>query len=296
MLRRTHIKIRGIILIITPDEKDLGGFSVKRSLPNAGRKMVGPWVFFDHFGPAHFVAGEGIDVRPHPHIGLATVSYLFKGEILHRDNLGYVQAIKPGEINLMVAGRGIVHSERTGLELRATGHTLHGLQLWLALPDMAQETEPGFYHYPAGSIPKMQKEGVCLRVMIGEAYDMVSPVITHSPTLYVEAKMSKDFVLDIPQIPEVAIYVLSGRLIHKSKILHTNQMLIIDSGAVESLSALSDSHLVIIGGEPVGRRHIWWNFVSNSKDRIEQAKQQWQRQGFDKVPEETEYIPLPDKS
>ena len=281
-------------MIIEPDEKDLGGFSVRRSLPDARQKMVGPWIFFDHMGPAQFAVGQGIDVRPHPHIGLATVTYLFEGEILHRDNLGYVQAIQPGAINLMVAGRGIVHSERTAPAVREAEHRLHGLQLWLALPDEYQEIEPAFYHYSATEIPGLKNADVDLRVMIGEAYGLVSPVKTYSPTLYVEAKLKATAPLVLPDTDELAIYVVNGELEYSDTILQAQQMLILEQSSVRNVKALSDAHVVMIGGSTVGQRYIWWNYVSNSRQRIEKAKKQWQQGEFAEVPGESEFIPLPD--
>jgi hypothetical protein len=256
--------------------------------------MVGPWIFFDHFGPTDFTAGQGIDVRPHPHIGLATVTYLISGEILHRDSLGSVQPIQPGAINLMVAGRGIVHSERTGPELRAAGHTLHGLQLWLALPDDLQECEPAFYHHVADSIPARYEDGVSIRVMIGEAFGLLSPVKRFASSLYAEVKLKAGASLQLPAIPEIAVYVVSGTVTLKDEKLERHQMSVIDNPSSGLLAAVNDSHIIVIGGVPVGERFIWWNFVSNNRQRIQQAKQQWQRQEFEPVPEETEFIPLPD--
>lgn len=282
-------------MILKPNTHNLGGFAVRRSLPHAGRKMVGPWIFFDHFGPTDFTAGQGIDVRPHPHIGLATVTYLISGEILHRDSLGSVQTIQPGAINLMVAGRGIAHSERTGPELRAAGHTLHGLQLWLALPDDLQECEPAFYHHAADSIPARHGDGVSIRVMIGEAFGLLSPVKQFASSLYAEVKLEAGAGLQLPAISEIAVYVVSGTVTLQDEKLERHQMSVIDNPSSESVAAEKKSHVVIIGGAPVGERFIWWNFVSNDRQRIEQAKQQWQRREFEPVPEETEFIPLPDR-
>ena len=281
-------------MLVKPEEKDLGGFSVRRSLPDVMQKMVGPWIFFDHMGPAQFPAGQGIDVRPHPHIGLATVTYLFEGEILHRDNLGYVQAIQPGAINLMVAGQGIVHSERTPPKIRKTEHRLHGLQLWLALADEYQEVEPAFYHYSVAMIPAIKKAGADLRVVIGEAYDLIAPVKTYSPTLYVEAKLAEAATLALPNSEELAIYIVDGELEYSDTTLHSNQMLILEQDSAKMIKAITATHMVMIGGSPVGPRHIWWNLVSNDKQRIEKAKQQWKKGEFPKVPGESEFIPLPD--
>lgn len=280
-------------MIIKSQKKDLGGFSVRRCLPDANRKMVGPWIFFDHFGPVDFAAGEGIDVRPHPHIGLATVTYLFAGEIVHRDSLGYVQTIRPGEINLMIAGKGIVHSERTGLELRAKGHKLHGLQTWLALPDDYQETESAFYHYGDDEIPVSHKDGVSFRVLMGEAFGLKSPVLTYSETLYAEVRLAADATLQLPCYSEIAVYVVSGELSCAEQNVRLGELIVLDDFESSSLHATTDVRIAIFGGDPVGHRHIWWNFVSNSTQRIEHAAQQWRRREFKPVPGDDEFIPLP---
>lgn len=285
----------GIEMVIEPHEKDLGGFTVRRCLPAPERKMVGPFIFFDHAGPAAFPPGEGIDVRPHPHINLATITYLFEGEILHRDNLGMVQPIRPGEINLMVAGRGIVHSERTGPETRAAGHTLHALQLWIALPEEDEETEPSFHHYDAAELPTRNTGGVSLRVMIGNAYGMKSPVRTFSPTLYVEASLDKGATLALPEnVTERGLYIVSGQLRAGDSPINSQQMVIFDRTEDIMLTALEPTRLAIIGGEPLGKRKVWWNFVSSRPERIEEAKADWLENRFERVPGETEFIPLPE--
>lgn len=281
-------------LLIKPHKKDLGGFSVRRVLPAAERRMVGPWVFFDHMGPAEFPAGEGVNVRPHPHVNLATVTYLFEGEILHRDSLGSLQAIKPGDINLMVAGSGIVHSERERPEVRASAHALHGLQLWLALPEADEETAPGFYHYPAAAIPSLELDGVPLRVMIGSAYGLTSPVKTHAQTLYVEASLQSGQSLTLPLAPERAVYVAQGELKARDQVIPQYTMAVFSAHSEIEVLATADSRIAIIGGESLGERHMWWNFVSSRKERIEQAKMDWQEGRFPKVPgDEEEFIPLP---
>ncbi len=286
---------RAIEMIIEPHEKDLGGFTVRRCLPAPERKMVGPFIFFDHAGPAEFRPGEGIDVRPHPHINLATLTYLFEGEILHRDNLGMVQPIKPGEINLMVAGKGIVHSERTGPEARNAGHTLHALQLWIALPESDEEIEPSFHHYDSDELPTLSSAGVTLRVMIGDAYGLSSPVRTFSPTLYVEASLEPGASLELPdQVSERGLYVVSGGVKLQERALLPQQMIVFDQSKGLRLTATEPTRLAIIGGEPVGKRKVWWNFVSSRPERIEQAKRDWVEGRFEKVPGETEFIPLPD--
>jgi redox-sensitive bicupin YhaK (pirin superfamily) len=285
---------QGLELILNPVEKDLGEFVVRRLLPAAARRMVGPWIFFDHMGPAHFPAGQGIKVRPHPHIGIATVTYLFEGEILHRDSLGSVQAIRPGDINLMICGQGIVHSERERPELTAIDHVLHGLQLWLALPEQDEEIEPSFHHYPDASIPALDVAGVPVRVMIGSAYGAVSPVKTCSDTLYVEAHLQPGQSLVLPHAQERAVYIASGGLQAQATELPAHSMTIFSSQAVVAVTATVESRIAIIGGAPVGERFIAWNFVSSRKQRIEQAKRDWAEGRFTKVPgDEVEFIPLP---
>lgn len=281
-------------LIIQPKDKDLGEFSVRRTLPSAKRKMVGPWIFFDHMGPATFEAGSGINVRPHPHIGIATVTYLFDGEILHRDSLGSVQAITPGDINLMLAGRGIVHSERERPEISAVSHSLHGLQLWLALPRALEETAPAFYHYPSADIPALEVSGVPLRVMMGTAFGATSPVKTFSDTLYVEAHLQPGQRLPLPLADERAVYVAQGGLRSGDSEIPEHAMAMFLNGQAAELEAVAESRIAIIGGERFDRRFIEWNFVSSDKERIEQAKADWVEGRFDKVPgDEEEYIPLP---
>ncbi|NMH65071.1 pirin family protein [Shewanella salipaludis] len=284
-----------IELLIRPRDKDLGGFSVRRSLPTTERKMVGPWIFFDHMGPAQFPAGEGINVRPHPHINLATVTYLFEGEILHRDSLGSVQAIRPGDINLMVAGRGLVHSERERPEVRRVPHRLHGLQLWLALPQACEEIEPAFYHYPNAEIPSVTVAGVPVRVMMGTAYGVTSPVKTYAETLYLEAHLQAGQSLLLPDAAERGLYVAYGELKVRDTLLPLHSMTVFSSAAGVVVEAVEESRIAIIGGESLGQRHIEWNFVSSRKERIEQAKRDWQAGRFPKVPGDAEeFIPLPE--
>ncbi|NAX46312.1 hypothetical protein CAG70_04795 [Photobacterium halotolerans] len=281
--------------ILTAKDKDLGGFSVRRLLPTAQQKMVGPWIFFDHMGPANFPAGEGINVRPHPHIGIATVTYLFEGEILHRDSLGSLQPIKPGDINLMVAGKGIVHSERERYEVTAVDHILHGLQLWLALPLADEECEPAFYHYPDDTIPSLNIDGVPVRVLMGTAFGVTSPVQTFAETLYVEADLQPGQRFTLPMADERAIYIAKGHVTAKDSDLPEHSMAIVSQQEGITIEATEPSRIAIIGGENVGTRYIEWNFVSSRKARIEQAKTDWRNQDFPLVPgDETEFIPLPD--
>jgi redox-sensitive bicupin YhaK (pirin superfamily) len=280
---------------IRPAEKDLGEFTVRRVLPHVERRSVGPFVFFDHMGPAEFPPGEGIQVRPHPHIGLATVTFLFDGEIIHRDSLEYVQPIRPGAVNLMTAGRGIVHSERAGDDLHETS-SLHGIQLWMALPLDEEECEPAFEHYPANQIPEFEVGDVKTHLIMGEAYGHSSPVKTRSETLYIECKMPAGSVLDLPgSWKELGAYVVSGKVALGDEQFEPGFMFFADAGQGMHLEAREDCHLVILGGDPLGKRIVWWNLVSSSRERIELAKSDWEEGRFPRIPGETEFIPLPEK-
>jgi redox-sensitive bicupin YhaK (pirin superfamily) len=284
-----------IELVLQPRVKDLGGFSVRRLFPTARRKMVGPWIFFDHMGPADFPPGEGINVRPHPHINLATVTYLFEGEILHRDSLGSVQAIRPGDINLTVAGRGIVHSERERPEAMAKARRLHGLQLWFALPEAEEECEPAFLHYASADLPRAEVGGVQVRVMMGSAYGVTSPVRTYAGALYVEAHLKPGQKLLLPQAAERALYVAEGELKALDMALPEHSMAILDDTPGVAVEAVAESRIALVGGDPVGTRFIDWNFVSSRKERIEQARANWKAGRFPLVPGDSEeFIPLPD--
>jgi hypothetical protein len=259
--------------------------------------MVGPFTFFDQMGSAVFARGQGIDVRPHPHIGLATVTYLFEGEILHRDSLGFQQLIRPGDINWMTAGRGIVHSERTPEVQRQSGSRLHGLQLWVALPLAHEETIPSFHHHPGATLPERYHGGVQLRVLAGTAYDMTSPVEILSPLFYVEAVMSAGSELALPTgHEERAVYVVHGALRCGAERAEAGRMLVFAKEAKVVVRAEPATRIVLLGGAPLdGKRHIDWNFVSSSKDRLEQAKRDWKEGRFPKVPgDDVELIPLPE--
>lgn len=281
--------------IIPSRVKDLGEFSVRRILPSAKQHMVGPWIFFDHMGPAEFSAGNGVNVRPHPHINLATVTYLFDGETLHRDSLGSKQAIRPGDINLMVAGKGITHSEREREEVRNHDHTIHGLQLWHALPETEEETDPAFYHYPSGEIPSTDVNNIPIRLLMGSAYGISSPVKTFSETLYLEADIPAGGTLQLPLIEELAIYVVNGHIECDSQTVPAFHMAVCDDRSAPVITATEDTRLAIIGGGKMSKRYIEWNFVSSRKERIEQAKEDWKHQRFAKVPnDEEEFIPLPE--
>ncbi|MEE2002509.1 pirin family protein [Alkalimonas sp. MEB108] len=283
-----------IELIIDPKPKDLGGFSVRRSLPVRERRSIGPWIFFDEMGVAEFAAGSGINVRPHPHVNLATVTYLFEGEILHRDSLGSYQPITPGDINLMVAGKGIVHSERERPEVTARDHRLHGLQLWMALPEADEEIEPAFYHYPASSIPGTMVDDVPVRVLIGKAYGLTSPVKTFYQTLYLEAELEPGQSLTLPNSPERGLYLASGQLQLQDSPVTAHQLVVLGDAEGVQITATKPSRIALIGGEAIGKRYMEWNFVSSRKERLEQAKQDWQQGRFPKVPgDEAEWIPFP---
>jgi hypothetical protein len=283
------------IVHLVPHERDLGGFAVRRLLPQVARRALGPFTFFDEMGPAQFAPGEGMDVRPHPHIGLATVTYLFEGEIVHRDSLGTELTITPGAVNWMTAGRGIVHSERTGPELRARGHTLHGLQLWVALPVEHEEIVPAFSHYAATELPTVAVPGADIRVLIGAAYGASSPVHTLSPTVYLDVKLAAGATLDVPaDYAERGLYLLLGELDIEGLPLARGTLAVLPEGRVVRVRAASEARWVLVGGAPLeGKRHIEWNFVSSSRERIERAKEDWTAQRFPKVPGEDEFIPLP---
>jgi len=283
-----------IALRIEPDTKDLGEFTVRRTLPDKRRQRVGPFIFFDHMGPADFPPGTGVNVRSHPHIGLATITYLFDGEILHRDSLGCVQPIRPGEVNWMTAGKGIVHSEKVREEILATGQHLHGIQTWVALPVEHEETDPRFEHYSANDIPALNQDGADIRVIIGTAYGASSPVRTESETLYVELKMDAGASLSLPQTEELAVYVVSGAVSVDGESLTPCELAVLEDNATGSIGATSDAHVMLCGGAALeGDRIVWWNFVSSSRDRLEQAKKDWNEGRFDPVPGEPDFIPLP---
>jgi redox-sensitive bicupin YhaK (pirin superfamily) len=281
--------------IVVPHTRDLGGFSVRRVLPAIERRMVGPFVFFDQMGPALFEPGTGIDVRPHPHIGLATVTYLFEGEILHRDTLGSVQAIRPGEINWMTAGRGIAHSERTGPETRAAGGRLAGIQSWVALPKDDEETEPGFAHHGAAALPIVAGDGKEVRLLIGAAFGARSPVRTFSETLYADIALAAGAQLEVPHEPEErALYLVEGTIAIAGEEFAPGRLLVLRPATEIVVAARSATRLMLLGGAPLdGPRHVWWNFVSSSHDRIEQAKADWQAGRFAGIPGESDFIPLP---
>jgi len=283
--------------LLAGHQKDLGGgFLVRRLLPAAARRSVGPFVFFDHFGPSLETPDVNHDVRPHPHIGLATVTYLFEGAQMHRDSVGSLQLIEPGAINWMTAGRGIVHSERRPESLRDTSYVNHGLQLWVALPREAEEVAPSFEHTPAAAIPELQAGDATVRVLVGEAFGQHSPVHTLAPTLYLDIQLPTGGRFELPALAsEMALYAVQGELLVDGQAVPMQQMAVLGSDTVH-LSANAATRLVVIGGAPLdGPRHMWWNFVSSRKERIAQAADDWLAQRIGQVLGETEFIPLPEQ-
>lgn len=288
---------KAIDVILRPHERDLGAFSVRRTLPSIQRRRVGPFVFFDHMGPAVLEPGHPINVRPHPHIGLATVTYLFVGEILHRDSLGFVQAIRPGAVNWMVAGRGIVHSERGTEDQREHGGPIHGIQLWLGLPLAHEEAEPKFVHHPAETIPSLSLPGAAIRVVLGRAFGLTSPVEVLSDMHYVEVCLQENAEIVVPdEHEERAAYVVEGTVAIENETIEAGSMVVFHPHTTPTIQSVGPARIMLLGGEPLdGERHIFWNFVSSSKERIEQAKADWREGRFSKVPgDEVEFIPLPE--
>jgi redox-sensitive bicupin YhaK (pirin superfamily) len=282
--------------LLLPATKDLGGgFTVRRLLPAASRQAVGPFLFFDHFGPLTQAAGDAHDVRPHPHIGLATVTYLLEGAMLHSDSTGAVQRIEPGAINWMTAGRGIVHSERTPADQRGITRRLHGLQMWCALPEADEEVEPAFAHTPAGAIPEMEVGGASVRVLVGSAFGADSPVLTRSPTLLLDIRLHDGAAFPLPPAAERAVYGVDQAFQIDGQTVEPHQMMLIEPGSEPMISAEADATVFLIGGEPLGRRHLYWNFVSSRKERIVQAADDWAAGRFAMVAGDSEFIPLPER-
>ncbi|AMX91961.1 pirin family protein [Mesorhizobium sp. M7A.F.Ca.CA.002.10.1.1] len=286
-----------IELMVIPNAKDIGGFQVRRALPTAKRRLVGPFIFFDRMGPAILRAGQALDVRPHPHIGLSTVTYLFDGKIRHRDSLGTEMVIQPGDVNLMTAGRGIVHSERTPEELRGAPMSVSGLQTWLALPDDKEEVAPVFENTGALRLPEIDAEGVNGRLIIGDFQGLRSPVRADSETLYADLRLAPGASVKIPaDAEERAIYTLEGEVSISGDVFPAERLLVFRPGDEIVVSSQTGAHFMLFGGASLGsKRYIWWNFVSSSKERIEQAKEEWKTGRFDIVPgDEEEFIPLPE--
>ncbi|KQT14585.1 pirin [Methylobacterium sp. Leaf399] len=291
-----HFTCDAIKTLIVPRSRDLGSFAVRRALPSTECRMVGPFIFFDQMGPSEFLLGQGMDVRPHPHIGLSTVTYLFDGEIMHRDSLGTELPIRPGELNWMTAGRGITHSERTGSDLRQSGSKLFGIQSWVALSGKDEENAPAFEHYEAEALPVLTGEGKTVRLIAGEAFGIKSPVRTSSPMVYADVALEAGAVLPIdPTYDERAIYTISGAIEIAGDGFGPGQLLVFRPGDRISVRATEAARFMVLGGEPMdGPRHLWWNFVSSRLERIEQAKEDWRQARFDTVPGESEFIPLPE--
>lgn len=279
-------------------DRDLGGgFVVRRYLPSAIKQAVGPFIFFDHFGPLDVPLNADHDVRPHPHIGLATVTYLFEGAMDHRDSIGTYQRIEPGAINWMTAGSGIVHSERTPFDLKGQPHRVHGLQLWAALPKAHEEDEPNFSHTPSSEIPELTVEGAAVRVLIGTAFGRTSPVPTYMQTLYLDVVLQPGQELALAGLPaEAAIYPVQGAIDIDGVAVAPNTMALLDTAGSQRVSAADGARFVVIGGEPLdGHRYLFWNFVSSSKERLAQAAEDWEANRFPQVPGESERIPLPNR-
>lgn len=282
--------------IIRGNSKALGdGFEVARILPQVERRSIGPFVFFDYFGPVDFPPGKGVDVRPHPHIGLATITYLFEGSQIHRDSLGTVQTILPGDVNWMTAGRGIVHSERTDPDARASGHRMHGIQSWVGLPRADEETAPRFQHVAKNDLPTHNADGVQLRVLAGAAFGLRAPIKVFSPIFYVHATFAAGTRLDIPtDYPERAIFVTAGTIRLGDEQYGPGTMAVLADGEATRIDAPEPAQVMLLGGAPLdGARHLWWNFVSSSKDRIEKAKADWKAQRLGRIDGDAEFIPLP---
>jgi redox-sensitive bicupin YhaK (pirin superfamily) len=285
-----------IEMLIVPRAVDLGEMQVRRALPSVKRQMVGPFIFFDQMGPAEFLTDQGIDVRPHPHINLATVTYLFEGQILHRDSLGTEKAIEPGAVNWMRAGRGIVHSERTSLERRRTGQRLFGIQTWMALPEKDEESDPAFVHHGAEELPVIRADGVAVRLIAGQVFGARSPLETASETLYADVHLKAGAQMPIdPTYEERALYTIKGEIEVAGDAFGPGQLLVLRSGDPMRVRAVGDAEFMLFGGAPMGGpRYIWWNFVSSRPERIEQAKEEWAQARFDTVPGDAEeFIPLP---
>lgn len=289
-----YVESAGLIrLTIEPKSVNLGGMEIKRALPIARQRMVGPFIFFDHFGPTLFKAGHGANIKPHPHIGLATLTYLFDGEMIHRDSLGVVQKIRPGAVNLMTAGRGVVHSERAGDDLDRNS-ILHGLQVWLALPQALEDCEPEFQHFAANDIPRIELNGVQIRIVAGAAFGHHSPVETPVSTLLLDMHLPTSGSVEVPlSYPERAFYVVDGQVRVGTRSFSAGKMAIMGENDTVTLRADEPSHVIVIGGVNIGERFIDWNFVSSRKARIEKARRDWQDGNFKLVPGDDEFVPLP---
>jgi len=285
------------MLILKPHARDLGGFTVQRLLPAFPTKMIGPFIFFDHFGPIAFAPGEGADVRPHPHIGLATVTYLFEGEMIHRDSLGSVQTIEPGAVNWMTAGRGIVHSERTPPETRARAHRMHGVQTWVALPKDREMAEPSFSHQPKATLPEIVRPGVTMRLLAGTAFGERAPTPIFSPMFYVAVEMEPGAAIELPPEHEQrGVYAVDREVLVAGEALPAQHCAVLAEDATVRLEATTGARVMLFGGAGMdGDRKIWWNFVASSRALIDAASERWREQSFPPIPGETEFIPLPER-
>ena len=284
--------------VIVPPSRDLGGFEIRRALPTSQRQMVGPFIFFDHIGPAEFLVGNGIDVRPHPHIGIATVTYLYEGEIVHRDNLGFHQTIRPGEVNWMTAGRGISHSERTPGDLRASGSKIFGMQTWVALPKSVEEVDPEFTHHTVDELPVIEDGGAQVRLIVGSLFGKRSPAKTFSEMFYADVSLKPGARIPLDaSYEERSVYVLDGEIEIAGDVFGPGRLLVFRPGDQLTIAARTPARITLQGGEPMdGPRYLWWNFVSSSQERIEQAKADWKAKRFGMIPgDEIEFIPLPEK-
>ncbi len=285
------------MLILNPHARDLGGFTVQRLLPAFPTKMIGPFIFFDHFGPIAFAPGEGADVRPHPHIGLATVTYLFEGEMIHRDSLGSVQTIEPGAVNWMTAGRGIVHSERTPPETRVRAHRMHGVQTWVALPKDREMAEPSFSHQPKATLPEIVRPGVTMRLLAGTAFGERAPTPIFSPMFYVAVEMEPGAAIELPPEHEQrGVYAVDREVLVAGEALPAQHCAVLAEDATVRLEATTGARVMLFGGAGMdGDRKIWWNFVASSRALIDAASERWHEQSFPPIPGETEFIPLPER-
>ena len=285
------------MILLEPHTRDLGRFKVRRLLPAFPTRMIGPFIFFDHFGPMSFGPGDGADVRPHPHIGLATVTYLFEDAMIHRDSLGTVQRIEPGDVNWMTAGGGIVHSERSPPEARAQGHRLHGLQTWVALPRDREQAEPSFAHLPRATLPEIELPGVVMRLLAGSAFGKRAPTPTLSPTLYLALEMAAGASFELPpEHEERGVYVIAGELTIADTPVPLHRLAVVPKGESVRVRSAAAATAVILGGAKTdGERMIWWNFVASSRALIDEASSRWREQRFPPVPAETEFIPLPER-
>lgn len=286
-----------MLALLKPHTRDVGGFEVRRVLPGFPHKMVGPFIFFDHMGPVTFSPGAGVDVRPHPHIGLATVTYLFEGALIHRDSLGIVQRIEPGDVNWMTAGGGIVHSERTAPDDRARGHRLHGIQSWVALPKSHEQTSASFNHTPKAALPVISMPGVEMRLIAGSAFGASAPTPVYSDIFYVAVEMTAGSAFEVPaEHEERGVYVVEGDVRVAGETVPPQQLALVRERSAVQIEAATAARLMLLGGGKMdGDRIIWWNFVASSRELVEAAKARWRDQQFPRVPGETEFIPLPEK-